>query len=79
MLKKVVVEFFVDINDDMTIDDVRDGHEGEKVYVPSDEHIVRYVRHVLNSSYDVYHLMEPTPYDEPKISVDNVSRMTKTI
>jgi hypothetical protein len=70
MRKKVVIEFFVDVDSQGMIDDVRDGHEGEKVCVPSDEHIVRYVRHVLNSSYDVYHLLEPTPYDEAKISVE---------
>lgn len=65
MRKKVVIEFFVDVDSQGMIDDIRDGHEDEKVH-----DIVRYVRDVLYSSYDVYHLLEPTPYDEAKISVE---------
>ena len=79
MRKKVVVEFFVDVDDQGMMDDIRDGHEDEKVNVPSDAYIARYVRNVLYSSYDAYQLLAPTPFDEAKISVDNVSRMIKPI
>ena len=66
MRKKVVVEFFVDVDDQGMIDDIRDGHEGEKV-----NDIASYVRLVLYSSYEIYHLLEPMrPWPPVKIYVE---------